>query len=261
MFLFKNIVGMFLSPLSLSLALLLVGLGFLWFSRRQRAGKILMSAGVGLLLIFSYSFIPDLALRPLERRYPVVPDLAADQTEPHGARSAKWVVVLSGGFDSDPELPVTSQLSPASLERLLEAVRLHRARPGRKLILSGGAVFHTAPESRVMGQVALIMGVDPQDILLESTSRDTEEQARLLKHMVGRDDFFLVTSASHLPRAMAMFHRLGMEPTPAPAGRLTRSSARLSPGAFFPTSTALKHAEVALHEYLGLAWAWLRGVI
>ena len=50
MFLFKKIVALFLSPLSLSLALLLVGLGFLWFSRRQRAGKILVSAGVGLLL-------------------------------------------------------------------------------------------------------------------------------------------------------------------------------------------------------------------
>ena len=56
-----------------------------------------------------------------------------------------------------------------------------------------------------MSRIALIMGVNPPDIILESTSRDTEEQARLIKPMVGREKFFLVTSASHLPRAMAMF--------------------------------------------------------
>jgi uncharacterized SAM-binding protein YcdF (DUF218 family) len=264
MFLFKKIVAPFFFPLPLCLELLLLGLVLLWCTRRQKAGKILVSVGTGLLLIFSYPFVSSLVLRPLEQRYPPAPDLAAGPTTAPGqieAQAGKWIVVLSGGTTNDPELPVTSQIGSESLFRVLEGVRLYRAGPGRKLILSGGAVFDPVPEAQVMARVALIMGVDRRDIILESTSRDTEEQARLLKPMVGREPFFLVTSAAHQPRSMAMFHKLGLEPVAAPAGHLVRQSRHWSPVNFFPASGALHAAETAFYEYLGLAWARLRGAI
>ena len=138
MFLFKKIVPLFFFPVPLCLELLLVGLALLWFTRRQRAGKILVSAGAGLLLILSYAFVPDLLLRPLEQKYPPVADLAAGQAGPNAAQAGKYIVVLGGGHTSDPKLPVTSQISAESLYRVLEGVRLYKAGPGRKLILSGG---------------------------------------------------------------------------------------------------------------------------
>jgi len=264
MFLFKKIVAQFFFPLPLCLELLLLGLVLLWCTRRQKAGKILVSVGTGLLLIFSYPFVPNLVLRPLEQRYPPAPDLAAGPTTAPGqigAPAGQWIVVLGGGHTNDPELPVTSQIGTESLFRVLEGVRLYRAGPGRKLILSGGAVFDPVPEAQVMARVALIMGVDPQDIVLESASRDTEEQARFLKPMVGRDKFFLVTSASHLPRALATFHKFGLEAVPVPAGHLVRQTPRWSPASFFPASSALHAVEIAFYEYLGLVWARLRGAI
>jgi uncharacterized SAM-binding protein YcdF (DUF218 family) len=66
MFLFKKIVPQFLFPVPLVLELLLLGLALLWFTRRQRAGRVLVSAGTGLLLIFSNAFVSHLLLRPLE---------------------------------------------------------------------------------------------------------------------------------------------------------------------------------------------------
>ena len=93
-----------------------------------------------------------------------------------------------------------------------------------------------------MARVALIMGVNPPDIILESASRDTEEQARLIKPMVGREKFFLVTSASHLPRAMAMFHKLGLEPVAAPVGHLVQQAPHWSPGSLFPASGGLQNS-------------------
>lgn len=261
MFLFKKIALLFFFPVPFCLELLLLGLVLLWFTRRQRAGKILVSLGTALLLICGYPFVPDLVLGPLEQRYPPVLDLAAGTPGPAGPQAGKYIVVLSGGHTSDPQLPVTSQLRPESLVRLLEGVRLYKAAPGRKLLLSGGGVYDPVPEAQVMARVAQIMGVDPRDIVLESASRDTEEQARLIKPMVGREKFFLVTSASHLPRALAMFQKQGMSPEPAPAGHLVHQSPRMTPYDLFPASGGLYKVEIALHEYLGLAWARLRGVI
>lgn len=264
MFLFKKIVAPFFFPLPLCLELLLLGLVLLWCTRRQKAGRILVSVGTGLLLIFSYPFVPNLVLRQLEQRYPPAPDLAAGPTTapgPVGAQAAKLIVVLGGGHTSDPKLPVTNQIGGESLFRVLEGVRLYQAGAGRKLILSGGAVYDPVPEAQVMARVALIMGMDRRDIILEATSRDTEEQARLLKPLVGLEPFFLVTSAAHLPRAMAEFRKLGLEPVAAPAGQLARQAPCWSPGSFFPASRALQTTEIAFYEYLGLAWARLRGAI
>jgi uncharacterized SAM-binding protein YcdF (DUF218 family) len=264
LFLFKKIVAPLLLPLPLCLGLLFIGLGLLWFTRRQRSGKILVSAGAGLLLVLSYSAVPDMALRPLELKYPPVADLNAGSGGPQDApslRAGSYIVVLGGGISSDPTLPITSQIGPASLSRLLEGVRLYRAEPGRKLILSGGRVFRPTSESQVMSRVALIMGVNPRDILQESVSRDTEEQARLLKPLVGRERFFLVTSAVHMPRAMALFRRQGLDPVAAPVGLPAQQMGQWSPEGLFPSTGSLGLTDIALHEYLGLAWAWLRGDI
>lgn len=264
MFLFKKVVGSLLLPLPLCLGLLFIGLVLLWFTRRQRSGRILVSAGAGLLLVLSYSAVADMALRPLELKYPPVADLSAASGGAEDARSLRagsYIVVLGGSANRDATLPVTSQIGSESLCRLLEGVRLYRAEPGSKLILSGGPMFGSISDSQVMSRVALIMGVNPRDILQENISRDTEEEARLLKPMLGQERFFLVTSAYHMDRAMALFHRQGLEPVAAPVALPAQQAGQWSPEDFFPSSYPLHRTEIAIHEYLGLAWARLRGVI
>ncbi len=59
-------------------------------------------------------------------------------------------MVLGGGHASAPDLPANSQVNGATLGRLVEGVRLHRAIPGSKLLLSGGAVFDPVPEAEIM---------------------------------------------------------------------------------------------------------------
>ena len=134
MFLLKKIAASLLSPLSLCIELLLLGLFLLWFTRKQRAGKTIVSLGVILLCLFSYCAISNIFLRPLEHEYPPL-------INPAEVQGIKWVVVLGGGHISDPGIPATSQLSDASLARLVEGVRLYKMLPGSKLVLSGGCVF------------------------------------------------------------------------------------------------------------------------
>jgi uncharacterized SAM-binding protein YcdF (DUF218 family) len=144
---------------------------------------------------------------------------------------------------------------------LVEGVRLHNIIPGSKLLLSGGAVFDPVPEAEVMARIAVLLGVKPQDMRLESDSRDTAEEAEIIAKMIGREKFILVTSAAHMVRSMALFRKWGMQPIPAPADFQVRRTQGLTPGWFFPWTSALGQEEAAVHEYLGLAWAWLRGEI
>ena len=112
-----------------------------------------------------------------------------------------------------------------------------------------------------MGQIAGLLGVKPEDIRLEPDSRDTAEEAEIIAKMIGRDKFILVTSAAHIPRSMSLFRRRGLQPIPAPADFLTKNIQSSDPMRFFPGVGSLGQTQTAVHEYLGLAWSWLRGTI
>lgn len=254
MFLFKKIVAPLFFPLSVCLEILLVGVLLLWFTRKQKAGKIIVSMGVVALIALSYGAASETLLRPLEYKYPPMTDVSS-------VLDIEWVVVLSGGSSSDAHLPITGQLSRASLVRLVEGIRIHRKLPESKLILSGGGVFNTVAEAQTMADVAVILGVDSKDLILESESKDTKDQARLIRKIVGDNHFVLVTSASHMPRSMALFEKRGMRPIPAPIGHKVKERQMITPAMFFPSAGRIAEMEQAFYEYLGLVWARLRGQI
>ena len=254
MFLVKKIVGNLFLPMPVISILLVLGVLLLWFSRKQRSGKALVSLGTILLLILSYNVTSNAILGPLEKKYP--PIVKADEIP-----EVKWIVVLGGGHISDPGLPITSQIRADTLVRLVEGIRLHRLIPGSRLILSGSGIFDPMSDARIMADVAMALGVDMSDMVLEEDSRDTAEEARFVKHIVGRDRFILVTEASHMPRSMALFRKQGMDPIPAPTGHMVMKREQISPGMFFPGALNLHEVEMAVHEYLGLLWAKMRGQV
>jgi uncharacterized SAM-binding protein YcdF (DUF218 family) len=260
MFLMKKILSLFFYPLSVCSLLLIIGLFLLWFTRRQRGGRIMVSAGAVLLLVLSYGSIPDRLLRPLENRYPpLFLSSGSDDAVRHATPAIKRIVVLGGDHVADPLKPATSQLRPTAMVRVVEAVRIYRELPGSRLVFSGGPV--TDPESEVMASVARGLGVSDQDIDLESAAMDTEEEARLLQPMLGSERFILVTSAAHLPRSMALFQKLNMNPIPAPAGYLALRRQGVNAYSFFPDPDSLIKWGVVIHEYLGMGWSKLRGRI
>ena len=204
MFLFKKIVAPLFFPLSIIIEILIVGILLLWFTRRQKAGKAVVFAGALLLGLLSYSSMSDICLKPLEYKYPPVMDL-------HQFSDVKWIVVLGGGHNSDPKLPVTGQIGNSSLSRLLEGVRIHKKLPESRLILSGSGVYDPVSNALVMAGVAKIMGIGDNKLILEELSKDTKDQARLIHKIVGDERFILVTSDSHMPRSMALFPKIGHE--------------------------------------------------
>ena len=111
----------------------------------------------------------------------------------------------------------------------------------------------------VSGQGSVGRGQGPEDIVLETKAADTKDHAIYVKEIVGKDRFILVTSASHMPRAMALFRKHGMEPVPAPTDYMVKVRGwGLRPMMFFPSAGSLEKAGRAIHEYLGIIWGKVR---
>lgn len=253
MFLFKKIVAPLLFPLPLCLLLLAAGLALLWFSRRQKTGKLIVTSGFTLLVVISYGWVTDPLLRSLERTYtpPGQPVLA----------EAKWVIVLGGGTSSDPALPLTARMTGGTLSRLMEGIRLQRQIPGSRLLLSGASVLGSGSDAEAMSAVAVALGVAPAAIVLDDVSLDTESQAVNVARIVGDEPSVVVTSAYHMRRTIALFAKAGVKPVPAPAHYVAQTNRGIGPGAFYPRVGGLLSAQIVENEYLGIAWSRLRGRI
>ncbi len=257
MFLFKKMVSPLLFPLPLASILLIVGLALLWFTQKQKAGKVLVTAGTFWLVSLSFGIFAPWTLAPLERQYQ--PLLTTSFSTPEAP--VKWIVVLGGGGSYNAQIPSASQLSPGSLSRVIEGIRLQRGLPGSKLIMSEGNIFDSVPVADIMGAVAQELGVATDAIVLERQSQDTEAQAQRIRPIVGNDRFILVTSAAHMPRSIALFRKVGLNPIAAPTDYNSYGGESLRPSSFYPSATKLRQAELTVHEYLGFAWAKMRGRI
>ena len=251
MFLFKKLFSRLFFPVPLCLEILLLGLGLLCLSKWQKTGRAVVFLGIFLLAAISTDWLPDRALLPLESRHsPVRLESAANST-------VEWVVVLSGGLKTDPELPMRLRSEDSTLARLVEGIVQYRHHPGSKLLLSGGGE-QEPPAAEVMARTALALGVPEQDLALETRSRDTKDQAELLRERVGEEPFVLVTSASHMPRSVYLCRQQGLQPVPAPAHFMNEAAEKRVAWDYFPSYEDIAKAQRAVYEYLGLAWSWLR---
>lgn len=254
----KNLLVHLVAPLPIIFFFLLVGLYFLWFSKRQNLGKCVVSLACLLLFLCSSIFFGNFLLRPLEsqnRPYALSSDAAGG---PVGKYPVKYIVVLSGGQQTQPGLPLTSFLTHESLVRLIEGIRLYRQHKDSRLLLMGGSSdSQSVPEAETMHAIALDLGVREEDIIVEAQSRDTADQARLIKPIVGDNLFVLVTAASHMPRAMALFAKNNLKPLAAPTGQYVKKMRGIQPGYFIPRCSGVQMAERAVYECLSTWWLLL----
>ncbi len=237
MFLVKKFLSRLFLPLPMCCELLVAGMLLLWLSKRQRLGKSLVSMGVLLLLLLSNAQIGDLLLSPLESWYPPLADPSTfgnDSEDP-----VRWVAVLGGG-------PIYS--------RFIEGAHVQQALPRSKLLLSVGDEDSIAQEAIEM---ARMIGLKREDLIIIQGARNTHEEAIRLSQIIGTDRFILLTSASHMPRAMALCQGAGMNPLPAPIEYLVKS--RSSYENCIPSAGSLHLSERAIYEYLGLLWLRLAG--
>lgn len=262
LFWLKKAVSYSLMPLPFCLALMLAGLLLLRSTRWPKAGHRLLCTGVLLLLILSNKQVGQALLRPLESQYAAMPELTPGTPIPAPLAACRAIVVLGGGHSDQAGLSAVNQLSSSALSRLTEGVRLARLLPDATLIVSGPRMGTGATHASVLAAAAVSLGIDPRRIAQIDTARDTDDEVQAVKQRLGPGvPFALVTSAWHMPRAVALMRRAGLAPLPCPADFLTRAGGELHASDWLFDLSGLQQSTWAVYERLGTAWAKLQGKI
>ena len=120
--------------------------------------------------------------------------------------------------------------SPVFKERIRHAVHLYQTNTTQKLIFTGGALRDGIPsEGEVGARWAIRLGVAPEDIAYEGTSRDTWhnlKNAQVILQQQQIDSVILVSDYFHLARAGIMARDLGLhvQLSPTPTSKFNNSS-------------------------------------
>ncbi|MBY6018319.1 ElyC/SanA/YdcF family protein [Ferrimonas balearica] len=232
----KAITAMIL-PVPLACGLILGGLLL-----RRRAPKLaltLLLAGPVYLLALSFSPISTALANSLESHY------ASWQP----GTDVAYVLVLGSSHSSHPDRAATAQLSATALGRLMEGIRVWRANPDATLVLSGFAGSDPTPHAELMKRAAMEQGVPESHIHTFPQARDTEQEARLTAPLVGTAPAVLVTSASHMDRALSLYQAQGLSVTPAATDFIAQPTR-----AWYFSARNLWTSQRVIHEYLGQLW-------
>ena len=247
-----KIFNHFVAPLSFFLWIALVS-GALAL-RRKRTATLLLFTSIGILWICSTPALSSYVVASLERRY--LPMHIAESP------SADAIVVLGGavGAAEPPRLEV--DLTEAS-DRVFHAARLYRARKASVVIVSGGGIYRagvTTPEANSMAELLQELGVPASAIVIEPRGMNTFQNALNTKRLLasrGLDGVLLVTSAIHMRRALAVFHKAGLKAVPSPTDYSVVNRKDFTIRNFLPSVGALGGTTAALKEYLGfLVYRW-----
>ncbi|WP_242602116.1 YdcF family protein [Legionella nagasakiensis] len=246
----RHFIEALFNPFFVIFLSLLVFVGLLFRKGDCRFVRIGLTVVMAGFFIASTGWLPRFLTHQLESQYPVV-------TKANPA--IRWIVVLGGGQAQYKTSQDHNLLYSASIRRLMEAVRLYRQLPGAKLLLSGGEYGGKTAEALRLAALTSWFAIPQEDVILESGSMNTEEQARAIKLWVNNSPFYLVTSAIHMPRAMALCRTQGLKSIAAPTDFTYYWYDERWQKTYLPNPNNLVYLNIAWHEMLGRAWAWLTG--
>lgn len=223
--------------------LLLLAVGALVARRWRRTGRTLQAFAVLWLWLLSTPFVSNGLLRSLQSHAP----LAATGELP----AADAIVVLSAEADPGGSEYGGPTIGPMTLQRLRYGAALQR-RTHLPLLVSGGLAGTGLPSLAAMMAATAQNDFGVAVRWQEDRSADTRENARFSAEMLqaaGVRRVLLVTSAWHMPRAVAAFERTGLTVIPAPTGFV--APVRDTLVGLTPSWHALRDAGLALHEWVG----------
>ncbi|MEO5658918.1 MAG: YdcF family protein [Polaromonas sp.] len=231
MFYFSKLLSIVTQPLIWAAVLFLLAL---WLRPRWPVtARWVLLPVVGMALM-GWLRLPDALLRELENRHPAPAAVVAGQLQPYIG-----LVVLGG-----------------EIERQKVAVELLRQHPHLQLLFTGGNGNRQVRGSSEADQAEAFfirMGVPAERTLYERASRTTYENAAFGAAVPGVDitqPWLLITAASHMPRALAIFRAAGWNVTPYPVDYRTGIQSKWTE---YSLARGAYRWRLVLHEWVGLA--------
>ncbi len=266
----SKILPYFVYPAGAIMLLLLIGL---LFCRSAGSKNRLMLLLLLFVLICGNKIPGAYLIHQLEQTYPVY----------DGSEKADAIVVLGGGTvtKSDPRPMVETN---GAGDRILYAVKLYRD-GAADMILTGGSYISwrdgtvetengiSSPASEMAELMIDLLDIPEKAIIIQDQSLNTYEEAvedaKILKEY-GLNKILLVSSATHMRRAVPLFEKQGLEVIPAPTDfsfsdqeweNLLRFDAATAYTFILPTVDNMETLQGAVKEYLGYFIYRLRGWI
>jgi len=246
MLVLSAIVGTLALPGNLLLILLVGGLG-LTVTRWRRLGRWLVLASVLAFACIAILPIGNWLLGHLENRFPPPKSMPA---------AVDGIIVLGGSVRSHITVARDQTALNGRAERLTGFLELARRYPEARLAFTGGtnAIGGDGPrEADIARRFFAEQELDLDRVTFEAASRNTFENAELSFQKLSPspdERWVLVTSASHMPRAVGCFRRVGWTVLPYPVDYNTKPDV----GFYLTLSLAagLSALGVAVHEWVGL---------
>ena len=223
--------------------------GLLCMPFRRSWGVGISWAALALLLLQGWQPLPDALLRQLEAKY----------TGPASGASLRQyagVVLLGGALEPAYVWQAHSQVAlNDAAERMTVPIALLQRYPHLRLLFTGGEgeLFANGLTEADRAKIFFdSMGVSPQRVVYESASHTTYENAVFSATVPGvnpTQPWLLLTSASHMPRAMATFRKAGWNVTPYPVDFRTGTH---TPWTQYSLAGGANKWHLALHELVGL---------
>lgn len=287
LFFLRNILYPMFSPLGVGLIFLVAGLVFILFLPRRRWGILCLGLGLFWLLLISNRFVSNALLWRLENRYPpLAPSVrlsAQDQNTPGNeewsvlrTEASLWIVVLGTGYEPTwGHRAANHEASQVFQARLTEGIRLARLLPTARLAIcvTGNAAAGT--KHRFVQEMLAVYGLKPdwidQDgdsesmqpgqiaVRIFSSPQNTVDEAKAAADVVRGCCAIVVTSASHMPRAMAAFQALDVYAVPAPCDYRSTLWGTTLLERILPSSRAVCDLSLLHHELSGFLWGKLTG--
>lgn len=247
MFFFLSKVLLFiLSPLTWIMA----GTAFAFFGRSPKWKKRGRITAIFCLLFFSNTFIYKEFCRQWE-----VFGIPEKQLKHHDIG-----IVLGGMAEYNNDLKTLSFRRGG--DRIWQAITLYKSGKIDKLMISGDNGYllsNNLHEADQMKDILVRWGIPSEDILTETTSRNTHENAvetqkLLLRSAPEARSFLLITSGRHMRRAQACFEKQGLHCTPYSTDLYTGPKRYYSPEEFIvPDASTLYDWHGMIKEWFGYA--------
>ncbi len=250
----RDFISILIMPLTI-FWLLIISAAVLFLVKRKKSSVFLIFTSLLWLLIITTRFISDRLVNRLENQYtPLV------LTDSITGRYPVYIMILGAGYYADDRFTAIDRISANSLCRLAEGIRLQRLITGSKIVLSGDNTSEHGNQAELMTRAAVSLGVQSSFIEKIGGARNTgDEASRFYSTFGNTGSLILVTDAVHMPRAMKLFRKAGLNPVASPTNHLIKKEPADNGFKRIPLADNIVNMEYAIHEYAGLLWTDLGG--
>jgi uncharacterized SAM-binding protein YcdF (DUF218 family) len=244
----SKLLPVFALPLGFALVVSSLGILF-WAKSSPRLSLGIQAFAIAGLWIAAAPAFADWALASLERQHPPRPIAALPK--------ADVAIVLAGALREAVPPRLMTELRGSS-DRVRYAAQLHAAGKVRKILITGGNIPWLpgkTPEAELIRDLLIEWGVPAGSIMVAGKSRNTYENAVEILRLKSSEPFslaLLVTSAAHMPRALAVFRKAGLPVEPATTDVEVVDGGSWTPLRWLPDADALAETTQAMKEWLGL---------